>query len=168
METLNDNKMEQINDTTPKVDILPRIDHLTPISEIHDLKLTGVQEGYYNNGQILYRRYYKDGKEEGQHFRWYDNGQLLSLTNWKDGKLEGLSESWDKDGQLDDRRYFKCSEIQWHESLDSTSGRIKRATFKKGFLQFVNQVDHFTDPTTYKSKKTIILKPKKKEGRIKI
>ena len=164
MEALSGNKTEQMNDANPKGDILPRIDHLTSIIEIHTLKLTGVQEACYENGQMAYRRYYKDGKEDGKHYQWYPNGQLKSTINWVAGDFEGLQEDWDKEGRLIERKYFKGSEIQWQERLDTTSKRVKRATFKKGFLWFTNQIDHFTDLTAQESKKKITLTPKKKGG----
>ena len=167
MEVLSGNKTEQMNDANPKGDILPRIDHLTSIIEIHALKLTGVQEACYENGQMAYRRYYIDGKEDGKHYQWYPNGQLKSTSNWVVGDFEGLQENWDKEGRLIERKYFKASEIQWRETLDTVSKRIKRATFKNGFLWSTNQIDHFTEPPTQDSKKKITIRPKGKKSGIK-
>lgn len=163
MDELNKNTIGQTQDTNDKDVNLQEIDRLLYSSEIHSRKLTGIQEAFYANGQPLYRRYYKDGKEEGQHYRWYNNGQLLSIRNWKEGHLDGLAEEWNKSGKLIDRMFFKESRIQWHERLHPASGLIKRSVFKDGFVISTTFVDHFTEPPIQEIKK-IDLIPREERG----
>ncbi len=43
--------------------------------------------------------------------QWYDNGQMMTRKNFKDNKLDGLYEEYDENGKLIKRLTFKDSEI---------------------------------------------------------
>ena len=45
---------------------------------------------YYENGQLGYKRNFKDGKLDGLYESYYENGQLESKENYKDGKETDL------------------------------------------------------------------------------
>lgn len=74
--------------------------------EIYNLHLTGVQEAYYDNGQISRRKFYKDGLADGMGYSWHRNGQLAGRCSFKAGKLEGVGQEWYENGQLKSRRNY--------------------------------------------------------------
>ena len=59
----------------------------------------GTTEEYHANGQIRSREHYQNGKCEGLWETWYDNGQISSRENFRDGVLIGVFEIWSEDGQ---------------------------------------------------------------------
>lgn len=83
-----------------------RIDPHVYESDIRSRKLTGVQEAYYDNGQISRRKFYKDGLAEGMGYSWHRNGQLAGRCSFKAGKLEGVGQEWYEDGQLKAHRNY--------------------------------------------------------------
>lgn len=79
--------------------------------EIYNRRLTGVQEAYYDNGQLRSRREYRAGKRDGLYERWRDDGQLAGRSHFKADELDGLSEEWRDDGQLAKRATYKAGEL---------------------------------------------------------
>ena len=59
----------------------------------------GLYESFYDNGQLMWRRNYIDGKENGLLEVFHHNGQLLSRENYIDGKEDGLRETFHENGQ---------------------------------------------------------------------
>lgn len=51
------------------------------------IKLGMAHPGWFDNGQPLYERNYKDGKLHGKCLGWYRNGQPDYEHNYKNGKL---------------------------------------------------------------------------------
>ena len=49
---------------------------------------------YWENGNLRYEWYYKDGKQEGVSKGWWPNGDLKNKRNYKDGKRHGSLQSW--------------------------------------------------------------------------
>jgi antitoxin component YwqK of YwqJK toxin-antitoxin module len=96
----------------------------------------GLEESYYNNGNLRYKvnrkngyndglyeswnsngkpacRYsYKNGKHDGLYELWYDNGKLCIRCWYINGKLDGLCEKWNSDGHLLESTYWKDEVIQ--------------------------------------------------------
>lgn len=105
-----------------------RIDPRMYESDIRSRKLTGVQEAYYDNGQISRRKFYKDGLADGMGYSWHRNGQLADRCTYKAGKREGLSEEWYDNGQLKERATYKAGKPDgvfeyWHEN-----GQLRQRT----------------------------------------
>ena len=105
-----------------------RIDPRMYESDIRSRKLTGVQEAYYDNGQISRRKFYKDGLADGMGYSWHRNGQLAGRCTYKAGKREGLSEEWYDNGQLKERATYKAGKPDgvfeyWHEN-----GQLRQRT----------------------------------------
>ena len=44
---------------------------------------------YWENGNLRYEWYFKDGKPDGVSKSWWPNGDIKSKWNYKDGKLHG-------------------------------------------------------------------------------
>ena len=60
----------------------------------------GPVERYYENGQLMGRGTYKDGKPDGPSETYHENGQLEERGTIKDGGWDGLYESYNRDGGL--------------------------------------------------------------------
>ena len=97
-------------------------------------KLSGLCEGWHDNGQLHIKENYKDGKRYGLSEWWYNNGQFLARINYKDGEWHGLCEWWYSDGQLEYRINYKDDKphglSEWWKN-----GQVRfRANFKDGQL----------------------------------
>ena len=62
--------------------------------------VTGIVEEFHENGQLMGRGNFIDGKREGLKEVFYRNGQLQYRGNHIDGEIDGLSESFHENGQL--------------------------------------------------------------------
>ena len=52
-------------------------------------------ETYSENGQLMLRENYKDGKQDGLWESFYENGQPKEKSNYKEGELDGLREVYE-------------------------------------------------------------------------
>ena len=120
-----------------------RIDPHVYESDIRSRKLTGVQEAYYDNGQISRRKYYKDGLAEGEGVSWYRDGQLAGRCSYKHGKLEGVGVRWHPNGQFEERATYKAGKREGLREEWYDNGQLKeRATYKAGKPDGVLEVWH--------------------------
>ena len=80
---------------------------------IADSKPT-VKEEFYSGGELERRVNYQPksdgGKKHGLQELFYESGQLSTKENFKDGKLDGLSEMYHENGQLISKSKFKDGE----------------------------------------------------------
>ena len=65
----------------------------------------GLQETYYENGQLMSSGNYKNGKEEGLQEWFHENGQISMRTTHKDGGF--ILELFEENGQLSSRMNYK-------------------------------------------------------------
>lgn len=120
-----------------------RIDPHVYESDIRSRKLTGVQEAYYDNGQISRRKFYKDGLAEGEGVSWYRDGQLAGRCSYKHGKLEGVGVSFHPNGQFEERATYKAGKREGLSEEWYDNGQLKeRATYKAGKPDGVLEVWH--------------------------
>ena len=120
-----------------------RIDPHVYESDIRSRKLTGVQEAYYDNGQISRRKFYKDGLAEGEGVSWFRDGQLAGRCSYKRGKLEGVGVSWYPNGQFEERSTYKAGKREGLSEEWYDNGQLKeRATYKAGKLDGVLEYWH--------------------------
>ena len=61
---------------------------------------TGEWLYWSEDGQVLLRGEFKNGKKDGIHKTWFDDGVLKSYEYYNDGKREGVHKSWYENGQL--------------------------------------------------------------------
>lgn len=83
-----------------------------------------IVEKWYNDGQLMERRCYKDGRRNGLHegwwpdgskkfeyhyhndayngevVEWYEDGQMYRRMNYKDGHEDGRQQMWKPDGRI--------------------------------------------------------------------
>ena len=80
---------------------------------IADSKPT-VKEEFYSSGELQSRGNYQPksdgGKKHGLHELFYESGQLVEKRNFKNGKLDGHSETYHENGQLISKSKFKDGE----------------------------------------------------------
>ena len=85
---------------------------------------------YYKNGQLRYKRTYKDGKEDGLWEIYYENGQLSLKTTYKDGEQDGLWEFYHKNGQLYEKSTFKDGkQVGPYEYYDENGQLYEKGTY---------------------------------------
>ena len=59
--------------------------HLGEIQNYKEGKLDGLNETYYENGQIKHDLNFKDGELDGENISYFENGQLKSKENYEQG-----------------------------------------------------------------------------------
>ena len=59
----------------------------------------GLDESYYENGQLKKKLNWKDGEREGLFEEYHDNGQLKSRMNFIEGREQGPWENYNKKGK---------------------------------------------------------------------
>ena len=65
--------------------------------------VTGIVEGFYDDGRLRTRRSYRDGQEDGLWENFHENGQLDRRGNYIDRIQDGLWEGFWRNGQLEYR-----------------------------------------------------------------
>ena len=109
--------------------------------DIFNLHLTGVQEAYYDNGQISNRKFYKDGLPEGMGYSWYRDGQLAGRCSYKHGEPEGVGQSYYDNGQLEERATFKAGRREGVSERWYLDGQLsERCSYKNGLADGVRYV----------------------------
>ena len=80
------------------------------------------------NDRIRNRVEFKDGRKHGLEQWWFENGQLARSFNYQNGELHGLREAWYEDGQpsrkamYENGRYHDLFE-SWHENGQMSEGQ---------------------------------------------
>jgi len=69
---------------------------MTDKEEIKD----GLLEEFHDNGQLVSRSNYKNGKQDGPWEDYYKNGQLQVRENYKNGKRDGPVKYFDEGDNL--------------------------------------------------------------------
>ena len=90
---------------------------------------TGTSVRYHDNGQLEFKRNWKDGKRVGLSEWYHENGQLKSKSNWKDGKRVGLSEWYHENGQLWMKGNAKDGLVEWYYE---NGGLKSKVCYKNG------------------------------------
>ncbi|MDY3112605.1 MAG: hypothetical protein SOW36_08215 [Porphyromonas sp.] len=93
--------------------------------EIYNLHLTGVQESYYDNGQLCSRIHFKRGKKDGLYESWYLNGQQCERANYKRGKLDGVHLGWHSNGKVHELCNYKNGLLHGEYFKYDESGKLQ-------------------------------------------
>ena len=93
-----------------------------------DGELDGLDEIYYRNGQLKFKNNYKDGKQDGLYEKHFKNGQLKTKANHKDGKYDGLREEYYKNGQLKFKSDYKDGKKSGISLYYYKNGRLRLKT----------------------------------------
>ena len=66
----------------------------------------GLFERYWSNGNVRYKWYYKNGKQEGASNAWYPNGDLKNLQHYRKGLRHGMLIGFFENGHVSGIRHF--------------------------------------------------------------
>jgi antitoxin component YwqK of YwqJK toxin-antitoxin module len=101
--------------------------------------VTGTIEGFHENGQLEFRRDYKDGEQVGLYEIFHENGQLEFRSNYIDGELDGLYEYFHENGQLNVRgNYIDGIPDGLFEEFDENGNLTKTETWENGEVVEIN------------------------------
>ena len=87
--------------------------------------VTGIEETFHENGQLLEKSNYVDGELYGLSELFYKSGQLELRRNYIDDELNGLHEEFDENGQFILRMNFIDGEVNGlYEEFDENGNLI--------------------------------------------
>lgn len=61
-------------------------------------KLEGEYKSWHHNGQLMEQEFYRNGKRDGERKIWYNNGNLRVQTFYRNNLPQGIYKSWYRDG----------------------------------------------------------------------
>lgn len=94
---------------------------------------TGTVISKYDNGQLMLKENYKDGKKNGFKREYEKNGQLSSERNYKGGKLHGTQKYYTSYGQLDVEENYQDGKKNGIEKVYSETGNLwRKENYKDG------------------------------------
>ena len=64
-------------------------------------------KGYWENGNLKEKEFYRNGKKEGEWFWYWENGSLEERGAYKNSVREGIWITYNKDGSIDQKAIFK-------------------------------------------------------------
>ena len=105
---------------------------------------TGLVYELYNNEQLQYYCFYKDGFEHGEYVEFYENGNIQSVQYMKYGSIVGKEEVWFNNGKpksIGEYEYGICLKLkEWNEKgvlvkekLEPTEKDLKLINRQKEF-----------------------------------
>ncbi|MDC1459787.1 caspase family protein, partial [Flavobacteriaceae bacterium] len=68
-----------------------------------DDKLQGEQIGYYESGEVNFKRNWVDDKLQGEQIGYYESGEVKSKINWVDGLRQGEEITYYESGEVEYR-----------------------------------------------------------------
>ena len=96
----------------------------------------GLWESYHENGNLSSKRYINVGTTKDYTANckdYYENGQLMQKSNWKDGKRHGHWEYYYRDGQLNWKKKYKKGKKYGLDEGYYGNGQVKwRQKYKNG------------------------------------
>ena len=103
----------------------------------------GVYEEWTDDGQIVVRENYKDGKMDGVCEEWWEDGKLRYRENYKKGVLEGPYEYRNSKGNLIERGNYKNKKYhglieKWDEWSDGVL--VSREQYKEAILDGISEL----------------------------
>lgn len=71
---------------------------------------------WYDNGQMMARRFYKNGLPHGVWKMWHENGSVKSYKTYVNGVIDGEGWAWHSNGQVSDYNLFEMGREISHKS----------------------------------------------------
>ncbi len=111
---------------------------------------TGLAYELYNNNELNYYCFYKDGFEHGDYVEFYENGNIQSAQYMKYGSIVGKEETWFKSGMLKsvaEYEYGVCLNLkEWNEKgvlikekLEPTEDDLKIINSQKDWYKSIGR-----------------------------
>jgi len=90
---------------------------------------------YWENGNLRYEWYFKDGKQDGVSQSWWPGGQIKNIQNYKNGMRHGVLKGYYEHGQIGGIRDFKDGKKDglWTDYYKSGQVWMKK-TYESGKL----------------------------------
>ncbi|MCX5706010.1 MAG: toxin-antitoxin system YwqK family antitoxin [Candidatus Omnitrophica bacterium] len=63
--------------------------------------------GYYDNGQLWFQHFIRDGRIQGLGKIWYEDGSLQCEEEYLDGNFHGIRKEWYRNGKLNTEIFYK-------------------------------------------------------------
>lgn len=108
------------------------------MSSDHNLQ---IRKEYYENGQLMEQKCYRNDKLEGESKVWYTDGQLAEHQFYKNGKLDGKRRWLFATGIICIQTFFRDGEREGERKCWSQDGRVQSHEFYKGG----HSISDFTD-----------------------
>lgn len=106
--------------------------------------------GWYNTGEKLLERYYKDGKIEGVFKQWWPNGNYRYIFNYKNGLFNGIQTVFfSKNETRQKSNYLQGKEEGLQQTWDSSGQLISNYTIKNNKLYGVISVKNCIPSATH-------------------
>ena len=71
----------------------------------------GIEEWFFESGNIGLRIPFKDGEVHGIEERFYQNGNIILRIPYKEGKKDGIEEWFDEQGNITETYLWKDGEL---------------------------------------------------------
>jgi antitoxin component YwqK of YwqJK toxin-antitoxin module len=106
-----------------------------------DGKQDGVSKAWWPNGDIKSERNYKDGKQDGLRTSWYENGQVAGISDYKDGKDDGLWTDYYKSGQVWMKKTYESGNLISEEYWNADGSVGGKNCHRKGEFKFFRKIN---------------------------
>ena len=124
-----------------------RIVYKLPIIEGRE---NGLALGWYNTGEKLLERYFKQGKIEGTFKQWWPNGNYRYLFNYKNGLLNGPQTVFFPNSKIRQKSNYQLGKEAGLQQTWDTSGQlVSNYTIKDNKLYGVISVKSCIPSTTH-------------------
>jgi antitoxin component YwqK of YwqJK toxin-antitoxin module len=90
-----------------------------------DGKEHGEWRKYFDNGQLMERRYYFEGKKIGVYEAWWPNGAKRLLYHFENGEYEGSCADWNEKGVLMSNMHFHEGHETGEQKQFYDDGKVK-------------------------------------------
>jgi hypothetical protein len=109
--------------------------------------MNGIEERFFENGNIRRRTPFKEGKEDGIEERFFENGNIRRRTPFKEGKKDGIEEVFYDNGNIEWRGTYKEGKIDGIVEWFCANGNItKTRVWKNGELIETTEPEPQPDP----------------------
>ena len=95
-----------------------------------DDKREGIAIGYYENGNLKDKGYYKNDKLDGVVLKYRKNGTLTSKMNFKKDLPDGVAETFDIDGVLEYEYTYSNSQLILRKTFDQQGKLVRTQKYK--------------------------------------
>lgn len=111
---------------------------------------TGLAYELYNNNELAYYCFYKDGFDHGDFVEFYENGNIESVQYMEYGRISGKEETWFESGKLKsvgEYAYGICLSLkEWseegfliEEKLEPTEDDLKMIAIEKKWYKDIGR-----------------------------
>ena len=103
-----------------------------------NFNLTGICYGYYSDGKIAYKSYYKNSKLHGEYVGYYENGKIAHKTNYKNGELHGERIVYYENGNIYYKENYKNGELNGERIVYYSNSKIAyKENYENGKLIYL-------------------------------